>query len=318
MIFSPRGMIIILVLLLILIVITTQEGDDREDQKQTAIPDKEKGGAVVTLQGVGISPQAPNPQSVLRATVQTHPPDSESVSYRYLWRVNQKEAGTGQLLRPGPFRLGDIVSVEVTLIDKETAKAVSSPMAASMQMGNRPPVLTQIELSPIPVYAGNPIRVEPTATDGDADLIQFSYQWQINGSFVDGNDQDILSGEQVKSADQILVVVTPSDAYGKGEPKNSSILTVVNRPPQISSIPPKGGKEPKYFYQIVANDPDLDSLKYTLLKGPSGMVGDALSGLVTWEAVSVSEDQTDVELEVSDGKGSRVTQQFKLIVRAVQ
>ncbi|MEK7286210.1 MAG: hypothetical protein AAB035_02800 [Nitrospirota bacterium] len=196
--------------------------------------------------------------------------------------------------------------------DRKTGMTGSSSVTASTKMNNRPPIIKGLQLSPIPAYFGDAIRVEPTAEDPDGDVIQLDYQWQVNGVLIDGNNRETLSAEHVHSADKILVIVTPSDPHSSGESYSSSMLTVFNKTPEIVSVPPPEGREGKYLYQIVANDPDLDKLSYLLLKGPDKMVVDPETGSLIWEMTALPNNQTDIELEVTDNKGGRAIQQFKL------
>jgi hypothetical protein len=309
---SRKGRIVILILLLLLVWVVTRNGDD---ESQPFVP--WRGSGAVTIRSVEILPPTPNLQSTLRAKVEpgiTNPDHA----YRYRWTVNQKEVGQDESLPPGRFGLDDTISLEVTLID-QTDKIIASPVKASMKVSNNVPVIKEVRLFPISVSAGDSVRAEMVADDADGNMIQFSYQWQVNGKMIDGNDQDTLSGDLVHSADRIFVVVTPSDPYSKGAPQHSAMLIVANRPPEIGSIPPDSGdSEGKYTYQIVAKDPDSDPLSYVLVKGPTGMEIHPTSGLVTWVATALSQNESQIELSVSDGKGGKAIQGFKLNTRAAR
>lgn len=193
-----------------------------------------------------------------------------------------------------------------------------SGFSPSTPIGNNPPVVKSIRLLPIPVSAGEVVRAEVITEDKDGDFVQLTYEWQVNGKPISGNDLDTLSGDQVHSADTILVFVTPSDPNSKGATRVSPLTTVLNRSPEIVSLPPSTDENGKYTYQIVAKDPDLDSLSYILLKGPPGMEVHPTTGLVQWVAAPVSESQSHVGLEVNDGKGGKAVQQFTLQITATK
>ena len=186
------------------------------------------------------------------------------------------------------------------------------PSTASVKIGNNAPVVKSIQLLPTPIFAGQAVRAEVITEDQDGDFVQRLYEWQVNGKMVDANDIDTLDGSQVHSGDKILVYVTPSDPYSKGKMHVSPLVTVMNLPPEISSIPPSSGDDGQFVYQIEAKDPDFDTLRYRLLKGPSDMNVNSETGLVHWVVALLPTNPLQVAFEVSDQKGGTVIQQFNL------
>ena len=85
-----------------------------------------------------------------------------------------------------------------------------------------------------------------------------------------------------------------------------------NAPPTITSTPIVTATEGElYEYQVVADDPDGDTLSYTLLDFPVGMTIDT-GGLISF-VPSVAGSVT-VTIEVSDGAGGTDTQSYTLEV----
>jgi hypothetical protein len=190
--------------------------------------------------------------------------------------------------------------------------STASSSTASVKKVNSVPVIKSIRLLPIPVSAGQAVQAEVITEDKDGDFVHLIYAWQVNGKPVDANDLDTLSGDRVHSADKILVFVIPADPYSRGSATVSPLITVINLSPDILSLPPNKDDKGKYTYQIVAKDPDLDTLNYLLIKGPPGMEVDSVTGLVQWTVAPLSESQSRIALEVNDGKGGKVTQKFTL------
>jgi hypothetical protein len=188
----------------------------------------------------------------------------------------------------------------------------ASVKKATIKKANTVPIIKSILLLPIPVSAGQSLRAEVVSFDQDGDFVHLLYEWRVNGNPVLANDRDTLNGDQVHSGDKILVFVTPADPYSQGLVMVSPLTIVSNLSPEIVSLPTNEDNKGRYTYQIVAKDKDSDPLNYTLLEGPPGMEVNAITGLVQWAVVPVSESQSRVALEVSDGKGGTVTQRFKL------
>ncbi len=267
------------------------------------------------IRKIGITPASPNLQSILQVEIETDPPAPAAGGegpFRYRWFVNKKEVGRERFLFLGRFRSGDVVSVEVTAREERPGSRPSPPATAQVVIGNNPPTVKTVRLLPIPVSAGEAVRAEVTAEDPDGDFVSLSYEWQINGQPILGNDRDRLEGDQVKSADKIMVSVTPSDTLSHGIPVLSPLLTVLNRPPEIVSNPSSREEKGRYTYQIVAKDPDDDLLHYLILKGPPGMQIDPASGRIDWQSAPLPGDRADVAVEVNDAKGGRAIQQFTI------
>lgn len=262
-----------------------------------------KPAASGTISTIQILPSAPTLQSRLR--VVSDSPFFNPSAHQYRWFANGREAGDEETLSLATFRQGDIISVEVT--PKETRV---SPATASVKIGNVPPAVKGIRLTPVPVYAGEAVRAEVTAEDADRDFIHLTYEWQVNGQPLQ-NDRDTLDGNAVHSADTLTVFVTPSDPFSKGERTSSAILKVGNRSPDILSTPPKLDHNGAYRYPVIARDPDGDALSYRLLEAPPGMSIDA-AGVLSWTIPSSPMQPFTVRVEVSDGKGGQVIQPFTM------
>lgn len=314
-----RRLLFMVLLLLALLWFSTR---DREKSgghpKQPMQGGKEVGGLQgdrqqrdQTIRIVAIQPKPADVRSVLRVDVEADPPSFEASAYRYRWLVNKQDVSHEATLPLKRFQQGDIVSVEVTLLQADGV-ASSPPVIDSVKIGNNPPVIKLIRLIPIPVSAGEAVRAEVTSEDIEGDFVHLTYEWQVNRQPIPANDRESLDGTLVHSADQIVLFVTPSDPFSKGMQQVSPLITVLNRSPEIDSLPPRQDEKGRYRYQVVARDPDGDLLHYTLIEGPPGMKIDSASGLIDWEVIRLSDEQSHVRMKVSDEKGGEVTQEFRV------
>ncbi|MEH2110944.1 Ig-like domain-containing protein, partial [Nostoc sp.] len=95
------------------------------------------------------------------------------------------------------------------------------------------------------------------------------------------------------------------------------VLAQLNQAPVIQSQPNKeiiGGQF--YSYDVNASDPNGDSLTYKLLASPDGMTIDPTTGLINWNTTTSNIGNQIISLEVSDGRGGTVTQDYALSVIA--
>ena len=90
---------------------------------------------------------------------------------------------------------------------------------------------------------------------------------------------------------------------------------MLNSPPVITSSPPTSVTGNTYLYQVRANDPDNDPLKFSLKSSPKGMGIDKTTGLIRWEVRKEDEGSHPVEIEVSDNGGEIGLQSYTLEVK---
>jgi len=85
-----------------------------------------------------------------------------------------------------------------------------------------------------------------------------------------------------------------------------------NSSPVIESTPITTAKEgAEYTYEVEAVDPDGDTLEFSLLVHPTGMIINSTTGVITWTPTAAG--SFDVTVEVSDSSKSE-TQSFTITV----
>src|SRR5262249_47218922 len=90
-----------------------------------------------------------------------------------------------------------------------------------------------------------------------------------------------------------------------------TIVAPPNRPPLFTSTPVVDGNvNVAYRYQATARDPDGDTLTFSLVTGPQGLVIDRTSGLVTWNPAANELGTNNVTVQVDDGRGGTATQSY--------
>lgn len=115
--------------------------------------------------------------------------------------------------------------------------------------------------------------------------------------------------------ENVVVQVQGIDASWAVDTQSFTISVAVNNPPQITSSAPtevRAGNQ--YVYNAAATDSDNDTLTWSLVSGPSGMVIDSSTGAVTWTPSSGDVGTANCSLTVSDGKGGAADQDFSIHV----
>jgi hypothetical protein len=208
-------------------------------------------------------------------------------------------------------------SVTARVRDGNSALDIQS-FSITVSNVNDPPEITQAAVTTatqdtLYLYnvAANDIDVGDTLTYG---LSAFPVGMTINAST--GSISWTPTDAQV-GGHSVTVEVT--DESGEGD-SYTFIITVsnVNDPPVFTSQPViTATEEIEYLYEVEAEDLDDDSLTYSLLSYPEGMVIDSGSGTISWIPTNDQVGAIPVTVRIIDGKGGEAKQAFTINVENV-
>jgi hypothetical protein len=184
------------------------------------------------------------------------------------------------------------------------------------QVGNTPPRITSLNVSPTHPVPGDTIQVEIGTHDREGDEVTVLYEWTKNEVTDLGNLPTVsLKGDKFARGDQITLKATPDDGTLKGTPVNSFVV-IANSSPVITPSPDTFKFDgDTYEYQVNATDPDGDVLTYSLSKSPEGMTINPSTGLITWNIPPGYTGKSPVTVSVKDSQGGEVMQNFTLEIR---
>lgn len=215
------------------------------------------------------------------------------------WLVNGKATSSPvpSQFRPKEAKKGDKVQARAILQDREVFSNI-------IQIKNNPPVLIKVKVMPEAFKPGDTLYVDVSGSDIDGDEVKILYEWTKNGMPA-GNDKRIDG--QIKRGDKVSVKITPFD----GEVNGRTIILhreIGNLPPMIIENKEFNFDGKVYTYQIKAEDPDGDSLSFSLKSSPSGMVIDPTTGLIHWNVPSGFRGKSIITVSVTDGHGGESVQ----------
>ncbi len=97
---------------------------------------------------------------------------------------------------------------------------------------------------------------------------------------------------------------------GAGDPNFNFAPTIVSNPIVFAS------KSQNYVYDVNAIDRNDDTLTYSLINAPDGMVIDPVTGEIVWETTTQSSlaSTNNVTVQVEDGRGGIDTQRFSVVL----
>jgi hypothetical protein len=267
-----------------------------------------------TITDVSLTPEHPNRLTPIKVQWATagEAKTEDSLSIEVEWSVNGqalKEIGNVPELNPTNFYRDD--QVEANLLLKSRGNLVNSVPSGKLKIENAPPVIMQA--FPQYVDSAKPwlgYKMFVYTEDKDDDPIQLKYSWQVEGKEV--GSEPTLPGSAVAKGQPITVVIIPNDGIVDGQPYTLQAgQNQNNNPPAITSEPPSDFSSGQFVYQVTASDPDGDSLRYALKSAPEGMTIDA-GGCIRWIPGGQVKDKASVSIEVTDGNGGSVGQQFNL------
>jgi hypothetical protein len=250
---------------------------------------------------VAIVPTSPATEDDLSVALITPPTDPEGapLTLRYAWRVDGA---------PWPDPSTDVAStatvrgqrweVSVTAAD---AYNESAPAVAFVDIGNTPPVVDQVTLTPTEAARGDLLACDVETFDADGDPVEVAWSWQVQGAVVP-HTGPTLDDTWWARDDEVRCGATPSDGVDAGAVAWSAPIVIGNAAPVHGGVviaPDATDVTTALRCEAgPASDPDGDALTPTWrwrVNGaavaepsptlPAGLAvrGDAVSCDVTWD-----------------------------------
>jgi Putative Ig domain len=174
-------------------------------------------------------------------------------------------------------------------------------------------------LGSIPVTINVPPYVYPVqASDADGDALTYSLPVAPAGATIDPQTGRI--DWQPAAVGTYHFRVQVSDGHGGRDTQDFNVVVDAgagNDDPVISSTPATAARLNRaYNYQVLASDPDGDSLSYYLSTAPLGMTIDSTTGLISWTPTADEVGTQNVTVQVRDWRGGLTTQSFTITVSA--
>ena len=264
------------------------------------------------IRSAAIFPADVSLESTLQVDIQGEDKEGDPIKYQYQWIVNglPVPADTGPQFLTAQLKKGDEIGVE--LIPSDGKVNGSAFKTGSVTVGNTAPQIDEIHMEPAPVHRGEILKARVAARDPDGDPVQFSYKWFLNGKELPGQQTDTLDTKPFRKKDVLRVLVTPSDGHAGREPLYGMPVTIENAPPRITSTPSTALNDGQYLYQVIATDPDEDTIKYELKEAPSGMTIEAATGKLVWRLTPESKGKHHVVIVAKDNENALTEQEFDL------
>ncbi len=274
-------------------------------------------GPVPEIVSASLYPEHPTAAVKLIAHYTLRNPEIHGITLAFRWFVDNVpvQEDTVGMLDPGKYGKGSEVYAEIVPSNQYGAgRAVKTNV---LIIGNLPPVVSSITLSPVDPPVGAVITATAVGTDPDGETVALTYQWYVNGKPVaEPQKSNEFNTAGLRKKDLVFVVVAPADEKGVGKDRESDIMTIANSAPKIISTPAYTIQNGSYQYQVTAKDPDGDTMTYGLLKSPAGMTIDGSTGLISWKVPDKITEKQEITIKISadDGDGGTAYQDYSVFL----
>ena len=212
-----------------------------------------------------------------------------------------------------------LVPVIVTVADQEGAQAsLSFDVQVIDPANNNPPTITSDPRDRI--QFGQRLLHQVEANDADGDALTYTLVSGPTGMTMDAGgliDWTPTAAQVSTTAYNFTIKVSdPSNASHEKAFPITVTNTAENRAPAFTTNPKTNLVAGNiYVYQANADDPDGDTVVYTLVNPPSGMQINPLSGRVQWQPTAANIGTATMTVRAADTFGLAVDQTVTLNVR---
>ncbi|MHB8954831.1 MAG: putative Ig domain-containing protein [Pirellulaceae bacterium] len=205
--------------------------------------------------------------------------------------------------------------VVIRVMDTQGSWATQS-YTLTVRSVNVPPNITSVP--PTEANVGETYLYAVRATDPEDDSLSFSLTTTPTGMTIDSQTGTITWTPVASQAGSRDVVVRVDDGQGGSATQKCTVVVssgTTNQPPIITSSPLMTATTGElYQYAVSASDAEGDTLLFSLLASPDGMVIDAVTGLVQWTPSSTQIGAQAVTVAAIDPAGAGGTQSFTIVV----
>ena len=187
------------------------------------------GNTAPQVESASILPSSAQTNDTLSVVATSSDADDDTVSLAYVWYVGVDIAGTGSTLSGATdFDKDDEVYVVITPTDGEDAGDAWT--IGSITIENTPPSAPVVSID----EGGDGLTclIDADSDDDDGDTIEYTFDWDVDGTPFTDADTSIYTGDSVSEADLSsdetwTCTVTPGDGDASG-PAGTASVTVVS------------------------------------------------------------------------------------------
>jgi len=175
---------------------------------------------------------------------------------------------------------------------------------------NLPPRIVAMKFNPAHPKKGDKISIDVRTDDPDGDDVTLQYEWSVNGKWLEGQNTDTLD-IPLKKGDIITVRITPFDGKQWGSSITNMVTVKNSHPvvePYLKDVFIKGNI---CYARVEAVDPDGDDLRFSIVKGPTGVNIDSNTGVLSWDMKQTTSPVNNINISIIDSDGAETRLKLK-------
>ncbi|HUT55084.1 MAG TPA: hypothetical protein VM658_16970 [bacterium] len=261
------------------------------------------------VSSVKLTPASIQPGDSVYASVQARDMEGDQLTYEYQWIVNGKpaEGARDKMFSTDGLAPGDQIFVKARAVETSSGRAGKWKESKKISLGEFPPLRIQgVVLEPESIKATGPVEAVIDYGDLDPnDVDTVYYRWNVNGTDLLGeeNHAPSLSPGQFSRGDRIMVTVCLDGLFKSPNTWSSSVYTVADTAPEFTSSPDIGYDQDKIVIYFEVEDPDGDSITYSISGAPPGSYLDKKDGTKLIISANAPPGTYNIMIGASDNYG---------------
>jgi ribosomal protein S6E (S10) len=210
----------------------------------------------------------------------------------------------------------DVGSNAVTvLIDDGNGGTNTQSFSIMVSNTNDPPAITSVAITTATQDMLYVYDVQADDIDS-TDILTYTLSAFPEGMTINSGTGVISWSPSSTQIGDSSVTVEVFDGSGETDTRTFTITVAnVNDPPVFTTQPKTTAtEEAEYFYEVEASDDDGDTLTFSLLNYPAGMVIDSQDGTINWTPTNEQMGTHSIVIKVIDGNGGDTRQSFTITV----
>lgn len=209
---------------------------------------------------ISLNPSDPagNQDLVVAILADSEDPDGDEVTYVYVWQVDGADTELSDKIVPAAeTRRGEEWTVLVSATDGVDA---SSPVQASVTIGNTPPTLPAVRITPPLPTSGDTLTC--SAVDGyddDGDTVTYNIIWRVNNQ--DSGSGTTLDSSYFQETDSVVCEMRPFDGIEFGD-SASATVEIQNGVPTAPEVQLLGSGTLRCALTAGSTDPEGHPITY--------------------------------------------------------
>lgn len=248
---------------------------------------------------VTIDPEDPVSSEALVALI-TEPavdPEGDALTHRYDWYLdgNIYSSTNAPTVPLGVTQRGEYWEVQVFAYD---GYSNSSPGTANVTIGNSPPSLDSVTITPSGAGTEDDLLCTPVGWDDpEGDAEKYKFVWYFAGKVDTDETTNTYPAAKTEKGDELSCEVTPSDNWAVGDTVSSSTLTVQNTAPT----------QPVILIDPAAPQPE-DSLYCAISSASRDADGDPITYFYSWYVGGILNAETSNVLDADQTEHADVVE----------